>query len=387
MGILSNSVSITQYQVSGTIPMEDPVSWAGKKFSTFGFRSIDDHAVEKSVGWTSLDAISDSAFETPASFFRKPYICASMRIDERKVPGKLLKSQVDEACQKWLDEHPELDRVPKQHKQDIRDLVQSSLLAKTLSVPSVYDFVWDTKKQIISVASISQKILDEFEELFDRTFAGFQIIAVHPFARARSVLDLSGKKLLEQFNMSKSDAVIDLIEGNRWIGLDFLLWLTYRSMESSSEYRIAQNGPANTGESFIAHIDGKVVLEGESEDGKQRLTSSGPQSDFKEVRTAIHAGKQIPEATLHFEKNEQNWKMTLKGDFFRFGSFKSPKVKLERDEITDRNDERIALFYERMHLLASGWQMFDSVFAQYLAERISDQWPSRKTQIEKWAAK
>lgn len=387
MGILSNTVSVTQYQVNGKIPLDDPVAWAGKNLSTFAFRSIDDHAVEKSVGWTSIDAISDSSFAAPASYFRRPYICASMRIDERKIPPKLMKSQFDEACQRWLDEHPELERVPKQHKQDLRDLVKSSLLSKTLAVPSAYDFVWDTKKQVVSVATVSQKILDEFEELFDRSFAGFEIVAIHPFSRARSVLDLNGKTLLEQFNKAKSDAVFDLIDANRWIGLDFLLWLTYRSTESSSEYKVTQNGPANPGETFIAHIDGKVVLEGENQDGKQRLTSSGPQSDFKEVRTAIRMGKQIPEATLMFEKNEQNWKLTLKGDFFRFSSFKSPKVTLEKDEITDRNDERIAMFYERMHLLASGWQMFDSVFAQYLAERIGETWPARKTMIEQWAAK
>jgi hypothetical protein len=58
--------------------------------------------------------------------------------------------------------------------------------------------------------------------------------------------------------------------------------------------------------------------------------------------------------------------MTLKGTVFQFASFKSPPVQIEKDNITDPADEREAVFYERMHLLEQGLQLFDSLYATFL---------------------
>ena len=65
--------------------------------------------------------------------------------------------------------------------------------------------------------------------------------------------------------------------------------------------------------------------------------------------------------TLYLEKGELQWKMTLKGELFQFGSYRCPGIKLEKDALTDQNSERMAVFFERMYVLEEGLQLFDSL--------------------------
>ncbi len=98
-------------------------------------------------------------------------------------------------------------------------------------------------------------------------------------------------------------------------------------------------------------------------------------------------GKEITEATIYLEKEEEEfWKLTLKGDMFHFASLKSPAVQIERDEVTDEESEREAVFYERMFLLERGLQLFDSLYADFLHSRLGNGWAEEDAQIEAWLA-
>jgi hypothetical protein len=69
---------------------------------------------------------------------------------------------------------------------------------------------------------------------------------------------------------------------------------------------------------------------------------------------------------------------------FLFGSFKSPSVQIEKDSTVDRQAEEEAVFFERMHLLESGLQLFDSLFAAFLHTRLGDTWQSTLGKINDW---
>jgi len=112
----------------------------------------------------------------------------------------------------------------------------------------------------------------------------------------------------------------------------------------------------------------------------------GSQEQFNEVRAALKNGKQITEATLHFEKEEDQWKMTLKSLMFHFASFKSPPIKLEKDNITDEADEKEAAFFERMHVLEEGLQLFNSLYATFLEIRLGKTWPEEEKKLRNWIA-
>ena len=274
----------------------------------------------------------------------------------------------------FLAANPGLRWVPKQKKQDMRDNVRTSLLAKTLPVPTVFDAVWDTRTGLLTFASLGRPAIEAFEIHFKKTFPDLRLVAVHPYGRAERVVDGPLQAALRTFNKASSEAVLDLIQSNRWLGEDFLLWLMYRTMNDSSEYRITRPGPAAQGEQFVAYLNDRLVLCSTGESGTQKITVAGPQDRFSEVCTALRSGKSINESALYLEKEEHLWKMTLKGETFHFASYKAPKVKEEKGDTVDEASEHEALFFERMYVVETGLQMFDSLFAAFLAERLGNGW-------------
>jgi recombination associated protein RdgC len=134
----------------------------------------------------------------------------------------------------------------------------------------------------------------------------------------------------------------------------------------------------------VAYLNDRLVLCGAGEESMQKITVAGPQDRFSEVCTALQSGKVINEAALYFEKEEHLWKMTLKGETFQFGSFKAPKVKEEKDNTVDEASEREALFFERMHVLETGLQLFDSLYAAFLTVRLGSGWEEERGKIGAW---
>ena len=386
MGILNNTVSICQFQILGTLPATELTAWIGENLANDGFRSIEQTSEELSSGWVQLDDYQESSFADPHTFQHDHYFVFSLRRDQRKLPAALVKSYMLKAEQEWLAANPQFKRVPKQQRDDLRDAVRGSLFAKTLPVPAIYDVVWDTRSNLITFSNLSTKTLDLFVDQFKKSFAGLRLVPLHPFARAGQVIDSALQPALAKANCSGSEAILDLIEANQWLGRDFLLWLIHETMNAASEYTINQPGPALIGEGFVAFLNDRLLLAASSETGVQKVTVTGPQDHFSEVRTALQGGKDIHESVLYLEKQEQLWKMSLKGGTFYFASFKAPPVTLEKDDITDPAMEREAVFFERMYLLEEGLQLFDSLFAAFLTQRLDASWAKKEQTIRTYLA-
>lgn len=384
MGLLANVVSMSQFKVVGVTPKDNFDTWCSEQLSHFGFRPIDDIAKENSIGWVTLDNIHINTFEDINSFSRTPYLCFSLRKDERKVPQAVLKHQLDLECQKWLAKHSDMKWVPKQRKAELKELIYSKLMSKTLAVPAIHDVVWNTQTNIISITTLNPKALEIFEKHFKQTFDGLSLVAIPPYNRAEMIVDSSLSARLSEHNKAGSDNMVDIIKDNKWIGQDFLLWLAYMTVESNSEYMISLEGPAELKEPYVAHINSRVQAVGEDEDGTKKIVLTGPQSRFKELKTALQGNLLLNEATIYFEKDENVWKLTLKGEMFTFASFKTPKVQLEKDELTDEIDEKQSVFYERMYLLELGQQMFDSLFLSFLKLRLTKKWQEIRKEIGSW---
>ncbi|MGK2944072.1 MAG: recombination-associated protein RdgC [Desulfuromonadales bacterium] len=386
MGILNNTVSVCQFQVQGASPATDLATWVGEGLVRDGFRSIEQTSEELSSGWVQLDDYQDSGFADLHTFQHDHYLAFSLRRDQRMLPTALLKPYLKKAEEDWLAVNPQFKRVPKQQREDLRDAVRGSLFAKTLPVPAIYDAVWDTRTNLVTFASLGTKAVDLFVEQFKKSFDGLRLVPLHPFARAGRVIDDQLQPALNKANGSGSEAILEQIEANQWLGRDFLLWLMHETMNASSEYTINQPGPAVSGEGFVAYLNDRLLLAASSETGVQKVTVTGPQDHFSEVRTALQGGKDIHEAVLYMEKQEQLWKMTLKGSTFHFASFKAPSVTLEKDDITDASMEREAVFFERMYLLEEGLQLFDSLLSAFLKLRLDVNWQQKEQAIRTYLA-
>jgi hypothetical protein len=385
MGILSNTVNIFHSRVEGDIPSTaDLFQWASERLALNGFRSIDQGTAELSVGWVQVDDHRDSGFSTPSAFWRDHYLVFTLRRDQRRIPAALLKAYQQVAENEYLIANPGLNRVPKQKREELREAVRASLLAKTLPMPSTWDAVWDLRSGLLTFTCLTPAVVDLFEAQFKKTFDGLRLTPVHPYARAEQLTDESSRHALVNANQASTQAALDLIKSNRWIGWDFLLWLLYKTLNDSSEYRVSRPGPDQENEPFTAYLDNRLVLFSENENGIQKITVAGPQDRFSEVRAALSAGKRIMEATIHLEKDELLWKMTLKGEMFHFASFKAPSVRIEKDGSVDAASEREAVFYERMYVLEHGLQLFDSLFATFLGIRLDSSWNEEQKRIEDW---
>lgn len=386
MGILNNTVSICQFEVTGPKPSGDLFTWAMGRLAENGFRSIEHTSEELSIGWVQLDDLQESGFAGLQTCQRDQYLVFSFRRDQRKLPATLLKAYLDEAQADFLAEHPNLHKVPKQKRENLRDAIRSALFARTLPTPMVLDVVWNTQNDLVTFTNLGTKTIELFIDLFNKTFEGLRLVPVHPYARARRAADEKLAEQLQQANLATSDSVLDLIDANRWLGRDFLLWLLHETMQSSAEYTVNQTGPAATGECFVAYLNDRLILAGTNENGAQKVSVTGPQDHFSEVCTALRSGKEIHEAVIYLEKQELLWKLTLKGETFHFASLKAPPVKLENDDLTDPALEREAVFYERMYTLNEGQQLFDSLYNHFLHERLHENWDSKQRAIYGWLA-
>jgi len=386
MSILSNTVSICQFQVAGKLPSGNLFEWAAERLAKNSFQPIDQTASESSSGWVHLDDPNGNTFTVPRAFYRDPYLAFALRRDQRRVPSTIFRHHLEKAEDDFLAANPGLKRVPKQKREELREAIRGALFAKTLPTPSLYDAVWDTRTGRVTFTHQSPKVLGLFEDHFKNTFEGLRLVMIHPFSRAQRVVADPLRPALEKANRAATGDVLDLIKDNGWLGSDFLIWLLFQTITESSDYTLNQPGPALEGESFVAHLNDRLILLGGEEGAVQKVSIVGPQDRFSEVRTALQSGKQITEATLYFEKEEEVWKATLKGMMFHLASFKCPPVRLEKDSLTVETDEREAAFYERMVLLEKGLQFFDSLYSTFLNERLGKEWTEKERTLREWLA-
>jgi hypothetical protein len=385
MGVYANTVSITQFTVSGDIPQKDQFDWSSQKLAGRAFHSIENSSEEISEGWTQVDHPDDASFEAPSAFWRDHYLLFSLRRDQRRIPAAVLKSHTSREEGAFLAQHPNLRRTPKDKRNEIKEQVQLRLLARCLPVPSMVDVVWDLKSGVLTLFSLGSKVIERFEDIFRKSFEGLHLLAIHPFARARMLLEGELLESLEKANQANSDAAVALIRDNQWLGWDFMLWLLQRGLNGEGDFRIRRPGHFSAGEGFTAWIDDRILLQGGSEEGGiQKVSMSGSQDSYLEAISAIKGGKKITSATICMEKDENLWKLTLKGETFGFASFKCPQVRIERDATVEEMSEREAAFFERMFLLEQGGQLFDSLFVTFLEERLTDAWNGRLTAIQDW---
>lgn len=383
MGVYSNTVSFAQYRINGELPQQqERFEWLSAALQGRMFSSIEDSTEEQTEGWTCTDATDDPGFTNPSEFWRDRYLFFSYRRDQRRIPAALLKSHIGRAESDYLAKRPELKRAPKREREEIADRTKLLLLARTLPAPSTIDLSWQIDSSILTLFSSSAKAMERFEELFGKSFENLRPQLIYPYSRALALLDDTAKERLVAANLAQSDAALDEIQSNRWLGEEFLLWLLQGGLEGGG-FRVCTPGHFDNGTPFSAWIDDRIQLQGGGESGPQKVAVSGSQDKYLEARSALKTGKAISSAAIHLEKEELQWRFTLNAELFTFSSFKSPPVKVEREGV-EVLSERESAFYERMYLLETGLQMFDSLLALFLQQRLGDDWKTRQQEIATW---
>ncbi|MCD6527231.1 MAG: recombination-associated protein RdgC [Desulfuromonas sp.] len=382
MGLLSNTVSISQFDVVGDFPDQDLAAWVGERLTNHPFQSIENSAEELSIGWVELDDFQSSEFVEPSSWWREDYVSFTMRRDQRRLPSALVKGELQREQRRFLAENPTYQRVPKDKNEELKELVRNRLLVRVLPSPTLYDVLWNLRSQRLTFANLSTRAIDDLTDLFQKTFPGLRLVSVHAMERARIVVPETLRQALSEADHAPDAPVLEQIRENQWLGSEFMMWLMYRTVNGRSSYSVSCDGPAAANEGFTAYLDDRLLLMGHGNEGAQKVTVVGPQDNFEEVCAALRQGKEIAEATIHFEKLEYQWRLTLKGELFQFGSFKCPTVRIEKG--AEIEDEQLSVFYERMHVMGEGLQLFDSLFSAFLQQRLGGDWNAECRRMTEW---
>ncbi len=166
MGLLKGQLTFSRYRVAGDLP-SNPRDFIDTQIKLFSFKDLLSEN-EKIMGWTSLENVLDTDFEY-ANYLLDDYIIFSLRIDRKMVPASLLRLKTLEEERSRMTEKG-VERLYKAERNDIRDAVRLNLLNKTPPVPSFYEVCWSISQMWVIFGSHSEKVADDFEDLFKRTF-------------------------------------------------------------------------------------------------------------------------------------------------------------------------------------------------------------------------
>ncbi len=185
MGLLTASSTFVRYKVEGTLP-DNFMDFADAQVKRFAFRDIDDTYDEFSVGWVSVMNMFDAEFQY-SSFTAGDYICLTMRVDERKVPPKILKK----FCLKEEERIKREKQIPKlnrHQKLEIKENMQLMLMKRAVPVPATYDLVWSLADNSLLFFTTNGKAKEMLEDFFKETFGMLLMLQV-PYNIAEALLD------------------------------------------------------------------------------------------------------------------------------------------------------------------------------------------------------
>jgi DNA recombination-dependent growth factor C len=200
MGLLTSTVSITQYRVEGklTNPVIDTVADGLKQHV---IREIDNEATEKSVGWTTLEQPFEPEFERER-FVIGSYFVFSLRIDRKTVPSKILKKHYLRACSLRL-KGVEREFLSRNEKSEIKDQVRNSLVLKIPATPNVYDVVWNYENGELLFFTTQKMANEELETMFIKSF-DLRLIRLFPYTMSDLMSGLSDMEKDRLSNLTPS---------------------------------------------------------------------------------------------------------------------------------------------------------------------------------------
>jgi recombination associated protein RdgC len=190
MGLLSASNSITRYTVNGHLkkPVLQAVA-AGLNKNVIS--EIDDHASDKSVGWTSFEKPYQPDFSGSTYVFGA-YLVFALRIDRKTVPSRVIKKYFMIESARRLADRADSGRqyLSRNEKQTIKDHVVDRLNLRVPAIPNVYDIIWNYEDSVLWFFSNLKAANEELETLFLRSF-DLSLIRVIPYTAAHLDSDLT----------------------------------------------------------------------------------------------------------------------------------------------------------------------------------------------------
>jgi DNA recombination-dependent growth factor C len=141
--------------------------------------SLIENDIQESVaGWTSTREPFFPDFEG-SSFVVGPHFVFSLRIENKRVPAKVIQKYVAiETKKKLVDSGREY--LSREEKKMIKDHVTNLLYKRVPAVPSIYDVIWNYESESVWFFSNQKKANEAVETLFLKSF-NLTLIRMFPY--------------------------------------------------------------------------------------------------------------------------------------------------------------------------------------------------------------
>jgi len=203
MGLLSSSISVTRYKVTGQLDgsIHETVYQSLKQHA---IPKIEDEGSEAMVGWTSFANPYTPDFEG-YSFVFGAHMVFALRIDKKSIPPKLVqKHYALEVAGRKADTGRQY--LSGNEKKALKEHVVNTLARRIPATPNVYDLAWDYDGASLWFFSNLKSANETLETLFIKSF-GLQLIRLFPYTTADLMAGLSDgeRDLLQKLAPSQSE--------------------------------------------------------------------------------------------------------------------------------------------------------------------------------------
>lgn len=367
MGIQSASATFSRFLVPD-LPAGDFWTYVDEKLNAGSFKELEE-GLEEAVGFVSWEDMFEPSFPF-GSYHKGEYVAFNFRLDQRKVPGIIVKQFVRQRVQKHRDENG--GKWPSRiEKQEIRDDVQNWLLNRAFPRPSSCEVVWNPAAKWMYVGTTSSKMLEAFLEHFERHFHLYPSPLYH-VNWGMNLASLSGpqKDVLTGIVAPRSP---NALEEGRFLGYEFLTWAWFvtESADSVIHFGDKQQAEVHLGERLTLTLPGE---------GRERVVCNTQANALHEARTALRQGKLVSELQLFLRIAENEYLLTLDSSLGTVKGLKTPKQLPDFDE-----DDPDGRFLERMFFLEEVSAAMDALYGKFLSERLSPEWETRSLPLlKKW---
>ncbi len=157
------------------------------------------------------------------------------------------------------------------------------------------------------------------------------------------------------------------------LGQEFLTWLWYKSDTAPQAF------VDNKGVPFSVSMEQRIVVQGGEGDNLETASVSGSLSPMREARFGLVTGKKVTRAVVRFEQNDLDWQVSLRAEDLSCNSLRTPKIEKESDD-----DDPDAFLLEKVYLIELCLGLIDTLYAQFLKCRLSDEWPHEVRSLQTW---
>ncbi|MBI5542941.1 MAG: recombination-associated protein RdgC [Deltaproteobacteria bacterium] len=199
MPILRGAVTFARFRVEGFDKREK--DWIVKNLRTHVFEPIRKASEdERSVGFVELEDRDAVEFSTGA-VHQGEYALFSFRVDTLKVPGGMLREELEKWVKTFEAEHTR--PCSRREKNDARAALKQSLRQKLSPKTKTFDVSWNLKKSELQIWAASRTAVEEVEAGLEKAF-DLQLQPLAPAAAAQ-LLGLKDEDLLPTPDLSWPD--------------------------------------------------------------------------------------------------------------------------------------------------------------------------------------